>query len=432
MRGNFVLRILKINKCARPELVEGCERSYGSTSSPRAQRGVSAAFSHEQDEWSPRAQVRMSERIKFFLVLFSCFSLSAFHLSLKISDVDGLPLKRVKQGVPFLITVTAHDAFQDVSEPFIEHLDVLDVCEKCPVTTNISIINGHQDMTKTFSYKARIDKVGTFSLGPATYERNNTLYKSEALTLKVRKGIENLEENQPQQDPFVHLSLSKRDIYQKEQTILTIRLCYRQPVLRFTLESFTLPAFAIRELQQPSQEDFEYNGHMWRAIVYRYALYPQQIGDLIVPSLGAIVEREKEDQGDSFFGRFRTFFGSDIEKFRIHSKETIALHVRELPQTDKHIDIVGKVKSFSTSLDKSELEQGKGAVLTMQIISDGDVVALPLSSLRLPENVRSYDSKRTLGILTDKRGFWQLKKEWILQVLETGTITIPAQKINFF
>jgi hypothetical protein len=371
-------------------------------------------------------------RGKLLFFLFYGVSLSAFNLSLEISDSKGLPLKHVKQGVPFLITVIAHDAFRDVGEPFVEHLDKLDVCEKCPVTTNISIINGHQEMTKTFAYRARIDKKGAFSLGPASYERSNTLYKSKALSFKVRKGVENPREEQHVQDPFVHVSLNKHDIYQKEQTILTIRLCYRQPVLRFALEQFNMPVFAVRELQQPTQEEFEHGGHMWRAIVYRYALYPQQAGDLIIPSLGAIVEREKEDKGDSFFGRFRTFFGSDVEKFRIHSKETIALHVSSLPQSEKQIDLVGKVKSFTASLDKSQLEQGKGAVLTLQVVSDGDVLSMPLTSLNLPEDVRLYYSKGSVGPLNDPRGFWQLKKEWVLQVLDAGKVTIPAQKLTFF
>lgn len=361
--------------------------------------------------------------------IFSC-SLNAVDLSLKISDIEGKPLKKIKQGVPFLITVAIFDTQQDIGEPRIEHLDKLATSERYPVTTNISIINGKQTVQKKYVYKGRIDQLGTYAIGPAYYEKNNQLIQSNAFSFKVVKG-DKAEQEEVIEDPFVHVSLNKADVYQGEQILLTVRLCFRHPILRFTLEPFVMPSFTVRELQQPEQDEFEYDGHAWRSIVYRYALYPQQEGDLLVPSITALTEREKEDEGGSFFGRFRSFFGSDIEKFHIHSKP-VSLHVVPLPKTDKRVDAIGVIKEFSVTLDKDRIEQGKGVILTLNLVGNGDFYQVAYDHVRLPEGIRSYDSKKTVEPYLQQAGFWRLRKEWVLQVLEPGKIQIPEQVFSFF
>ncbi|HBR70115.1 TPA: hypothetical protein DIC20_03000 [Candidatus Dependentiae bacterium] len=369
-------------------------------------------------------------RGNWFLIFIISFSLHAIDLSLKITDIEGVALKKVKQGVPFLITVTIFDTDQDIGEPRIEHLDKLATCERYPVTTNISIINGKQTVQKKYIYRGRVDQLGTYAIGPAYYEKSNQLIQSNALSFKVVKG-DKTEKEEIIEDPFVHASLNKTDVYQGEQIILTIRLCFRRSVLRFTLEPFVMPLFTLRELQQPEQDEFEYDGHVWHSIVYRYALYPQQSGDLLVPSISALAEREKEDEGSSFFGRFRSFFGSEIEKFHIRSKP-VSLHILPLPKTDKRVDTVGVVKEFSVTLDKEKIEQGKGVVLTMDLIGNGDFYQVFYDHLRLPEGIRSYDSKKTIVPHAQQVGFWHVKKEWVLQVLNPGKMRIPEQVISFF
>jgi len=357
-------------------------------------------------------------------------SLWAIDLSLHITDLENNPIETVERGTPFLISVSISGADRDLGEPVIEHLDKLDFCERYPVTTNISVFNGQQHIKKHYVYNARIDGVGNFALGPAYYELGNQLVQSNAVLFEVVKGSAKKRSKIDTEDPFVHLSVNKSKAYVREQILLTVRLCFRKSLVHFALEPISMNQFQIRQLGNPEQEEFEYGGRRWNAIVYRFALYPQINGSLVVPSLTAVCEREKEGEMQSFFGRFRSFFGSDIEKIKVYSK-VVPLKIKTLPEANSQIAVVGSLSEFSAVLDKKNLEQDKGAILTLTLVGDGDLQSIVFNRLQLPESLKSYESKTNI-IADAHTGQMTLRKEWILQALNSGKIVIPSQKINFF
>ena len=368
-------------------------------------------------------------RGKLWVILFLQMMLSAIDLNLRLTDMEGNPINEVAQGVPFLISVNVADAQQDLSEPIIEHLDKLDALERYPITTNITIINGRQKIQKRYRYKGRFDSVGNFAVGPAYYEMNNQLIQSNVVSLRVVKNVSEKRSENVIEDPFVHISVDKTDVYQGEQILLTIRLCFRKALIRFVLEKFSMPQFNVSPLNDPEQGDFEYAGRLWNAITYRFALYPQKSGNLVVPSLTAVAEREKEEESSGFFGHFRSFFGSDIEKIVLQSKP-LALKINGLP-LDKQVDGIGSFSQFSAAVGKMKLEQATGTTFTVTLVGDGDMHAIALDRLQLPEGMKVYESKRTVSV-DAQTGQMSLQKEWILQMLEPGKITIPAQQFSFF
>ncbi len=366
-----------------------------------------------------------------FLLSF-IYSLSGLDISLQLSDMEGAAIKNVEQGVPFLINVTVHGGEQDLGEPIIEHLKKLDVAERYPTTTNISIINGVQTIQRRYVYKGRFDHVGQFVLGPAYYEVGNNLIQSNAVAGKVVPCAEQSAAAQDGiEDPFMHITINKNQAYIGEQLLMTVRLCFKKSVLHFALDQFSLSQFAARQIDKPEQDDFEYAGRSWKAIVYRFALYPQESGSLVIPSLSARGERERAEGQQSFFSHFRSFFGPEVEKFTLVSKP-LSLFIKSLPSSSKEIAGVGTFNNFSAHIDKKKVEQSKGITYTMTLTGTGDLATLPLELRHLPKNIRAYESKSSITAHEDHFGQFTIQKEWVLQLLQPGKVTIPAQELSFF
>lgn len=349
-------------------------------------------------------------------------------ITLQISSLDGTAMQEVNQGEPFLITATVFGDQQGLGEPILTHKQKLDSCERMPVTTHITLINGQQKIQRQYTYKARIDAVGQCALGPAYFDLGSHIVQSSAVSFVVVPLSHAAPTNTALTDPFIYVKTNKTSLVVGEQLLVTVRLCYRKPMTQFVLEPFNMNTFFVLTLGQPVSETFMYDGRSWSCITYMFACYPQQAGELVIPSLQAHGAREKEDARSSFMSHF--FFGVDMQPIAVHSAP-LNISVKLVP-TKRAIQAVGHFNSFSLTVDKTTLESSTAATLIMRLVGDGDMHQLGADMLQLPGVVRVYDAKASLSLEPQQPGMLVYTREWVLQGLQAGAVTIAPQSFTFF
>ena len=112
---------------------------------------------------------------KFLLNLFFVFLCIGFNLTpgqlradtveLKIADHNGNELKKVASGVPFNLELIIEGSDSNVDRLKIDNLEKY-VQKNIGTTTSINNINGKMSVQKTYQYELRIDREGSFPLGP--------------------------------------------------------------------------------------------------------------------------------------------------------------------------------------------------------------------------------------------------------------------------
>lgn len=371
----------------------------------------------------------IGKKVFYGVFLSLCFfETYAITLSLNLSDLEGNRIAEVKQGEPFFIEVIVFDDQQNLGEPVLMHMQKLSSCQRYPVSTHITVINGgKQQVQRKYVYKARIDAVGPFALGPAYFDLGSQVIRSPAVSFLVVKGTG--AQKQQVSDPFIQVKTHKESVYVDQQVLLTVRLCYKKPVDSFVLEPFSLTNGFVMQLGQPVAESVSYDGHSWSCFTYTFAVYPRQKGDLVIPGLRAHGERVKESSSGSFMAHF--FFGFDREKIEARS-QPLVIAVKSLPNNAQHARAVGEFTSFTASLDKNTLEPGTAATLILTLAGNGNMQQITFDNWQLPSELKRYDSKFYLEIDKQRPGFFVRRQEFIIQALAPGTFTIAPYLFTFF
>lgn len=354
----------------------------------------------------------------------------AQELTLEVTNPNGQPTRTVQQAVPFYITVTLSSAQQlPNSDPIIDHIKDLDVCEPRPVSTRITIINGHQTVSRVYQYKARYDTTGTHALGPAHYETGTHYIQSNPIVLTV-SPCTNTNEHVHTSDPCAILNTKQKSVYIGQQIDLAFYVCYEQEISRCQLEPFTIKNANIEPCGEPVHQKVSVGATTYDALVYRFSCYPTASGQLVIPQLRAIVERERKEE-DSFFAHFRSFFTRDDERIPVNSHpQTIT--VKPLPRGPQMVNGVGNFDHFQLEADTTRAREAQGITLSMSLAGTGDIAHVNLPTLELPSSMRAYPAGTKISV--DAKNPLQKIRTYktVLQALKPGTITIQAHTLCIF
>lgn len=369
-----------------------------------------------------------TKKIVLFFLITLHTAMSCTHLSMRITDLHNTPIQSAQQGVPFLLEIT-HDTDTTTTEPIIQNTKQLACFECCPVHTLMTLTNGRQQTQRVYLYKCRYDQPGQYALGPAQIQEGNQLVQSNPIILTVQK-CSNQSNNQEIHDPFLHVQATPTTVYTGQQIIITIRLSYQKPITRCQLETLNIVHAHIQPLCEPINQEWHYNGTNYQSFVYQFACYAHAPGTLVIPSLSATVEREKEYEHESIFEHVRSFFAHDHEEVTVQSKpQTITVQPLPLQQP---IHGIGEFEKFTLKTDAAQANQSQGITLSMSITGTGDLSSLTLPDVQLPPTIRTYQATTT--ITRDQKNKQRATRttSWVLQALAPGPVNIAPCEFLFF
>lgn len=342
--------------------------------------------------------------------------------------MQGNDLQEASVGEPFLMTVSVEGDRSD--EPSVKGLQDFYVKR-----TSQRLMNINGKNSADYSYHVRVDKAGTYTIGPAFYEDADD--KSKTVRIKIHATGAPKQQSQSNQrekknvktEPVLfRLYVDKDAVYVGQRVKALLRFYFPEDetitVEQVTVEDPTSIDMTKKEGPKKGQQEIEnrrYNFYEWE-----WDMFPRQSGQIVIPAYS--LDFAKHLPMDRHLGGWAALLGPRYERKRIYSN-AITLSVRELPATDRQIDAVGNFTQYRATLNTAVAKEYEGIVLSLTIDGVGDMERLQLPDLIMPDGLKWYASKQYIDDLTiGKRKTF----EFIVQGLKEGDFEIPEQQFAFF
>ena len=288
-------------------------------------------------------------------------------------------------------------------------------------STSMQIINGQMSSSITYSYVLSPQKIGTFTIPPASVSYKGKRYSTKPLTIKIVKGSPKAPPKQPvankngineqeiAKNVFIRAVPNKTTVYQGEQLTVVYKLYTR---LNISSPSLTkLPSyhgFWAEDLDMPQTINFHigmYNGERFRvADIKKAALFATKSGRLKVTpfelQIPVLIRRKRRSQGlfDDFFND--PFF-SRTQTYNYNAKSN-GLTINVLPLPDKNVppSFKGAVGHFnlSSKLDKNSVKVNEPISLKIKISGEGNISLIDIPDIKLPPGFEKYEPKTTTKV----------------------------------
>jgi len=328
-------------------------------------------------------------------------------------------------------------------------------------SSSTSIINGVRTSSRTLTFTCilRPKKEGTYKIPAATINVDGKQMTSEELTVKVlppdqRGSAAQQSGSQPSgrgaatssqngsisdDDLFIVATVNKKKVYEQEAILLTYKIYTTVNLTNVSGKMPDLKGFHTQEVEMPKgNREFQlehYKGRNYRTIVWsQYVLFPQQSGQLEIPSItfeGTVAQRvQNYDPFEAFFNGGSSYV--NVQKPIRTPKLTI--DVSPLP-TGKPTSYSGGVGDFtiSSSISTTELKENEAVTLKLIISGTGNMKLIKTPEVNFPADFEVYDPKID-NKFTLKTGGQSGNKviEYLAIPRFGGTYSIPPVEFSYF
>lgn len=326
-------------------------------------------------------------------------------------------------------------------------------------SSSISIINGVRTSVKkqTYTYILRPMQEGTFTIPAATIVADGNQMKSNELTIKVLppdQSSSSAQQSSSQQgravtssstgeirndDLFIVAMVNKKKVYEQEAILLTYKIYTTVNLTNVSGKMPDLKGFHTQEVEMPKgNREFElehYNGRNYRTIVWsQYVLFPQQSGQLEIPSItfeGTIAQLVQN------YDPFEAFFNGGSNYVNVQKSITtpkLTIDVSPLP-SGKPASFYGGVGDFniSSSISTTELKENEAVTLKLIISGTGNMKLIKTPEVKFPADFEIYDPKVDNKFALKSSGLSGSKViEYLAIPRHGGDYTIPAVEFSYF
>ncbi len=305
-------------------------------------------------------------------------------------------------------------------------------------SSNFQMINGDVSRSITWNLTLLAKKSGNFVLPPIRVgdQQSNRI----TLRVKERAAASTAPDGAANNEAlFVLVEAGQAELYVQEQLLYTIKLflAHDAGLNIANGSSLSEPELAsgdavIKRLGEDSNYQTMFNGKRYSVIERRYAIYPQQSGELSIKPIlfdGRMVTTTNRRQSifDSLQQR------SQIK--RVTSKG-VTREVKAIPAgyTGKQWLPAKSVQLVEEWPEQQGLVVGEPVTRTLALLVDGITSAqLPTLNMATPEGLKSYPDQPLLKETTSAQGITALRQEKIALVATApGELTLPALEVTWW
>ena len=366
--------------------------------------------------------------------------------------------KQVIVGRPFQITYTVNQRSRDLRAPEFTDFDVLSG-PYTSTSSSTSFVNGKRTSSfeQTYTYMLMAQKVGTFTIAPATVKVDGENVQSNGVRIEVLPEDQTTtsqpsSSSQPSQSRqsssssqassdniFVRTIASKTKVHEQEALMITYKLYFANVDVTQLTNNTKLPEFTgflKQDLENGEiQTELEhYNGRNYQtAVLYRTILYPQHSGDITIDpaKFEAVLRVQTQQRARSIFD---DFFGSYTNVTKMLTAPGVTIHVSALP-SGKPAGFSGGVGKFTLtpSISQTELQTNDAVTIKLDISGAGNMKLIKTPAIDWPEGFEPYDPKVTNNFKTTTAGVSGTKSiEYLAIPRSAGEYTIPAVQFSYF
>ena len=361
----------------------------------------------------------------------------------------------VVSGDQFRLTFTVNT--QDVKDfraPSISDFDVL-MGPSRSQQSSTQIINGKVSSSRsmTYTYILMARDAGTYTIPAASIEVNGEKIFSNALKIKVlpsdkddstsagnRANHSSREQvaggKISNNDLFITATANKTKVHEQEAILLTYKVYTLVNLRQLYGKMPDLKGFHTQEVTLPQQKTFSlehYKGRNYNTTTWsQYVLFPQQTGDMEIPSItfeGVVAQRTiSDDPFDAFFNG-----GGYIEVKKKIVTPKIKITVQPLP--DKPKGFSGAVGKFdlSSTISTTEVKANEAITLKIKVDGVGNMKLISTPEVKFHQDFEVYDPKIIDNYELTNNGLSGSKTfEYLFIPRNAGNFTVPPVEFVFF
>ena len=359
----------------------------------------------------------------------------------------------VRAGEQFTISWTINSGEGQFTAPSFEGFYKL-MGPQTSYSSSTQIINGKitRETRYTYVYYLQAIKEGKYVLGPGKLILKNRTYSSDSVRIEViggtggrqtpaQQAIPGNEDTEKDiasnEDIFVRLNLSKKEVYLGEHIVATVKLYTRVDLSGINEVKYpSFNGFLKSDIETPpltSLQRENVNGVIYgTGILQQFLLYPQVSGEITIePVQVSVLIRRKSGTSDPFFGDFFATY-SNVPK--MISSPGLKINVKNLPGTKPpdFSGVAGKL-SLKTSLSKDSVNVNDAINLKIVVTGSGNLRLASAPKLNLPPDIEAYDPKITEDLKNSLNGTTGSKTfDYLLIPRHHGDFTIPPVTYSYF
>jgi len=360
---------------------------------------------------------------------FATLSATAPNLNLRVTDTNGKVMQEAVLGVPFLLEVIVKGDEKDIQSINVSGLNQFHA-QNYGTMSSITQMNNATSIKKTYRYKLRSNRLGSFTLGPAYAATAQGMIRSEPVSIKV---VEEKQNDKKKSEIKLKLLTDKKWVVVGERIPVTIRL-YADPEYKLhgLYPSQSQLKSEMGSIVGPYMGSEKIDGASVSYREWHTEVISQEQGTLIVPAFKVDYAYQKKQHGDPFdiMVNFGDLFGTRYEYQHVYSNPLIVT-VDPLPAHKDAIKAIGTFTQLAARVDHESAREGDGIVYMLELQGDGNWNAISYPPLLMPEALKHYESKSTKRE-SKKRITIAKQFEYIIQGLKPGTWEIPSQQFTYF
>jgi len=283
---------------------------------------------------------------------------------------------------------------------------------------SVQTVNGDMTGEITWTYQLAPTRTGKLTIPELTFKDAT----SEPVEIDVVTGTAPNQEAGAR-DSFLELSADKAEVYVQEQLVLTIQLFFSGNLIRGELSEPEHPDAIIEPLGKQREFTRYRDGVRYRVVERRYAIFPQQPGQL---SLAPI----------RFEGQARDANGQ--LKFLRDQQQLYDVPVKPVPDAYPADQPWLPARSLALAEDglppAGELNVGANLTRKITLHADGlPAEALPPLPQETPAAIRSYPESPLRNTETTVDGLRStLQQEAALVPVQAGNVVLPAIRVPWW
>jgi hypothetical protein len=294
--------------------------------------------------------------------------------------------------------------------------------------SSYQFINGKGQSSKQWVLTLRPRHDGVIKIPSIAFGKDS----SPALRLKVTKAVYD-QKATADQDFMLHVTANREQAYVQAQIIVTLQLLYSRNFNNGNLSDLNIKGggrVKTQALGEPVRYEKTINGTPYSVYEIRYALFPEQPGQLIIEPM-----RFEAEVGPGYSSLFDPLNRQTTKRVRLES-ESQQIDIRPRPQdwgNTPWLPATGLKLSESWS-EPDQLAVGEPVTRTINL----QVVGQPASRLpelvnETPKGLKAYPDQATLEDKIDGDGITGHRQEQIAYIPEQGgEVVFPAITLSWW
>jgi hypothetical protein len=330
---------------------------------------------------------------------------------------------------------------------------------------SIQVINNRMTRSLSFTYILKADKVGKYTIEPATIVSGGQTYKSNPIQVEVlpesdiqkQKRLQEEEKEKSlteqaneilKKNIKLQVEVSKRNVYVGEQLTASYKLYINPQLNPIQMNPKKIPTFEGFWTQDLGIDKLNWSREFLDGVTYNVAtikqvvLFPQRAGKLILDPyefefvVRLKVEGQRRRSGSIFDDFFdNPFFSDSYRDFNYIAKsEALSINVNNLPDgaPSNFGGAVGNF-NFEASLDKNKVKAGEPLSLKVKITGFGNLKLIDPPKVNFPPGFEVYDPKITDNSTVTLSGTsGSIIYEYIAIPRNSGDFKIEPIKLSYF